>query len=1146
LAEWQSWYARYTHKSIFVGGGPSAQYLRMSAPQHLSFITRVNRTVFHRDKRIENHSMKLCWDENDWILPSKYLPSVPNVSAGYKAFWRYDKPELEIPSHVAYMSKIWTQRHFQQFMGGSRVLPASLVRKEMDSLTSCGYPWNLTYQNKEQMYADAEMAKVIPDYCERIRENFPCGILPIWTCSVKGKEMRTVKKIEENNLRTFTAAPVEHSHATNELCLDMNDRFYNSAGRTWSQVGATKFDGQWHAMYTRLTKHANAAALDGRQFDASLLALLLWDQMWIRWEMLDPSERTMENLLALMNVYDAIISSVVVMDMGDLLRKFLGNPSGSSNTVVDNTMVLFRFMCMAWIVLAQEHRKKYKQKCSDARRPVSDPLHEEPFAEVETYGYGTMMENVEAALYGDDDTFTVSDFVRDWFTPRAIAEVWTTYGLVTTADTWEFTQLNALTFLSQSFVMVAGLWMPSPETEKVLGSLYLGSSVDDIRFHLLRAYALRIESWANDECRLKIETYINYVHTHYRDQLIGMVRDIDWSAIRQVWKTDLQILKLYTGEECASSVNWSHIFQLLRDEVWVKDSPQWRLVGVELNPGPQTSIYLNMHSLFKILSLSLCYQNCANTSGIRVNLLSCVFFQCVQMPGKKKTVKKAAKKEAVKEVKKILKHAGPRKAKPKKNVLHGRGGYWGDLGKRLGGHLGGVADEVVGIGKVLTGRGRYQVKRNSIYESGRPPTIMNTKHSSIIRHCDYIADVVGSPGFSITQYAINPGVFATFPWLSQMASMYEQYIVRGMIFEFRSTSADAVASTNTALGTVIMATEYNSNLPAFANKMQMENHEYSTSVCPDRSAIHPVECARSRTVLDELYIRTSTSNNAGTTTVAPSNYTPLLYDLGQFYLATVGMQAAATVGELWVSYEIEFLKPTIPTTVASNTPVHYYWDSTLGTQPVSGNLLRCTRNKNTGVVLYPGNGNAVAIPFGRWVMIVQFIQGSASITAPTLTYTGCSALAMFDTAAATGISADSVSTDPANGTTTTTGAWLYGIDVTTAAGGSVAFSTCTIGTLTTFDVFLLPYAALYSATRNAVEWDPVARISRRLLELEGKLSQVLEVEEKYDSECSTPMHVEPVLTTSMTQSTQDLASSLLSRLQIGNAVTRKGHFPSAA
>ena len=123
--------------------------------------------------------------------------------------------------------------------------------------------------------------------------------------------------------------------------------------------------------------------------------------------------------------------------------------------------------------------------------------------------------------------------------------------------------------------------------------------------------------------------------------------------------------------------------------------------------------------------------------------------------------------------------------------------------------------------------------------------MVNSAHKSvIIRHREYLDDIVSSATpntFKLQNFYINPGDRITFPWLSQIADSFEHYRIRGMIFEFRSMSADALNSTNTALGQVIMATAYNSALPNFNNKYEMENYEFGVSTKPSCSLMHPIE-----------------------------------------------------------------------------------------------------------------------------------------------------------------------------------------------------------------------------------------------------------------------------------------------------------------
>lgn len=227
---------------------------------------------------------------------------------------------------------------------------------------------------------------------------------------------------------------------------------------------------------------------------------------------------------------------------------------------------------------------------------------------------------------------------------------------------------------------------------------------------------------------------------------------------------------------------------------------------------------------------------------------------------------------------------------------------WGDIQAIM--NLGGAYDNTT-----VTGYGAYKVRSNALYSGATVPYIRNSniaENALVISHKEYIGDVVTSatPGaFTIKGFPINVGLARTFEWLTQIAMNYEQYVLEGLLFCFKSFSADALNSTNTALGNVIMATNYNPYNAPFADKAEMEGYEFSTSFKPSMSAIHPVECSPYQTPVSELYVRTGT---------APSGADLRLYDLGTFYIATTGFQGASVnIGELWVTYQVALLKPKL-------------------------------------------------------------------------------------------------------------------------------------------------------------------------------------------------------------------------------------------
>jgi Viral coat protein (S domain). len=220
----------------------------------------------------------------------------------------------------------------------------------------------------------------------------------------------------------------------------------------------------------------------------------------------------------------------------------------------------------------------------------------------------------------------------------------------------------------------------------------------------------------------------------------------------------------------------------------------------------------------------------------------------------------------------------------------------------------------------ISGMGDYDISgitQNSLLGKMSPtvPQFSNATISGGVRvvHREYIKDILSSQLFNNEIFPINPGLPSSFPWLSRIAQNFEQYRIHGMIYEFKSGSSDSLNSTNTALGYVIGAVEYNTLNPGYANKLEMENALFCSSTKPSLGMITAVECQPIQTPVSVMYVRTGFESTAV--------YDRRLFDLGIFNIATVGMQAdGANLGELWVSYDIElyktrFLEPgsTIPT-----------------------------------------------------------------------------------------------------------------------------------------------------------------------------------------------------------------------------------------
>lgn len=311
------------------------------------------------------------------------------------------------------------------------------------------------------------------------------------------------------------------------------------------------------------------------------------------------------------------------------------------------------------------------------------------------------------------------------------------------------------------------------------------------------------------------------------------------------------------------------------------------------------------------------------------------------------------------------------------------------LGAQVGSALAGNTGRMVGAGahalfKKITGFGDYKVASNSLLTGNEPPIFARNGRGTIIEHREYLGDVLSTSAFTVTSYPINPGLPASFPWASAVAGQYEQFCVRGMIYQFRSTSATSLTSgSSTAMGSVIMATSYDSVSPNFGSESQMLNHEYSTSSVPSRDCLHPIECARGETPVACLYTRSG---------AVPSGADKRLYDLGNFQIATVGQQHEGDViGQLWCTYSIELLKPQIGN-IGVSLVDHFKLDSTAS--GTAANLWGTTApsaqsGSNAGTTLVRAGGasyiNFPASPLDRIYNIAYTLRGDTSTVMAAVT-----------------------------------------------------------------------------------------------------------------------------------------------------------------
>lgn len=493
--------------------------------KNIVLIDKLNRFVPEKFKNCRD-TIFCDWYRSEYgvsveTVYNEYKHCDSNYEAAYKGILNYDREQPavdEVPWNIACS---WASKHFS-FMSGSVIYDSDTAIEAIDKRTSSGYPFNFLFQNKGQVFKDEETMDFMHNYW-----NSGCKNVTIWTANVK-EEVRLSTKVDENKLRLFLGSPVHHVWASTRVFGNMNDKFYAAGANhiTWSFVGATKFFGGWNRLYNRLIKHPNYVEIDESAYDCSLFRRCLLDMVDFRWQMLQPELQTYDNHVLIKRLYIELIDTFIIGPHGDIFVKATGNSSGSANTIVDNTVCLYKLLAYAYIKVAPYPYNNFKSFHS----------------------------HIEAALNGDDNTWSFSDEIRFFWNGTIVAKIFDTL-LVKAVVGNETLNLHECYFLSSVFFEKYGMVFPKPDTQRIMCSMYDNIKIrESAKWSLLRAMALKVESFFDVESYNILCRYISYLITsrYYRDELhqpkddnISKKNYFSYEEIIGVDKTHLELLSLY-------------------------------------------------------------------------------------------------------------------------------------------------------------------------------------------------------------------------------------------------------------------------------------------------------------------------------------------------------------------------------------------------------------------------------------------------------------------------------------------------------------------------------------------------------------------------------------------------------------------------
>jgi hypothetical protein len=329
--------------------------------------------------------------------------------------------------------------------------------------------------------------------------------------------------------------------------------------------------------------------------------------------------------------------------------------------------------------------------------------------------------------------------------------------------------------------------------------------------------------------------------------------------------------------------------------------------------------------------------------------------------------------------------------------------------------------------RAVSGQGQYGINMNDIVTT-QPSTgsdIVVPKfgpHEAdvVIRHSEYVRDIYVQPSsqvpFVVQTLPLNPGLPTAFPWLSQIASNYEEYSLVQCIYTFKSTIAQ-VAVNNGQQGQILMATQYKVTDVPFADKESMMMYAHSSSSMLSQSTYHGVECdpAKLTNTTGTKFIRVGELGvgidkkeyDHGILNIAISN--PPTNYLGQ------------SAGELWVSYTVVLRKPKLGSLNGNSIPTDkwYYMlpEGTFQTRIANvpwdmSNLYRASKNTFGSIVYSVGTTLPVTQPapvfvngvpnFGSTADPLKILSWDRDTTTDTALYIGGSQNAIMSSGGAVG------------------------------------------------------------------------------------------------------------------------------------------------
>lgn len=160
--------------------------------------------------------------------------------------------------------------------------------------------------------------------------------------------------------------------------------------------------------------------------------------------------------------------------------------------------------------------------------------------------------------------------------------------------------------------------------------------------------------------------------------------------------------------------------------------------------------------------------------------------------------------------------------------------------------------------------------------------------------------ISGSVSFAATSYAIQPGLATFAPWLSDIARKFEKYRFKRLVFEYKSTVSEYALPGQQGRIVLLAVYDAQSNTP-----VNMQQAEETQPNIPGKTP----QCIRLE--LSPFELNGGSTGKYVRTGLVPSGGDIKTFDAGRLIFCTEGMADGSRIGEVWVDYELELIKPLL-------------------------------------------------------------------------------------------------------------------------------------------------------------------------------------------------------------------------------------------